>query len=285
MSRGMRLYYYSILGAMGGLIGWQVSNVLGLSFTGNVYLSEVVVGALIGLSIGMLIGLSEGFFNKDVLVALKSGLISGLLGLLGGGIGLPAAEALFQFLGGESFSRFLGWGIFGMLIGAALGFSTKSHIWKPALGGLIGGLLGGILLDSSRYWLSDPLSGKALGLSMMGASVGIFIALIVMLLSRAWIEVVSGKLKGSEFILDKFIKKNGPSAYFGSDSLKADIVFPDPDVSPQHAMLKGNDTHFTLKDMSLQGTFINNRRIELSQLSNRQKVKMGNTEFVYHERS
>ena len=50
MSRRMRSYYYALLGALGGLIGWQVSDLLGLSFASNLYLSEAVVGALVGLS-------------------------------------------------------------------------------------------------------------------------------------------------------------------------------------------------------------------------------------------
>ncbi len=51
MSRHMRTYYYAILGALGGLIGWQLSDYLGLSFVSNLYMSEVVVGALVGLII------------------------------------------------------------------------------------------------------------------------------------------------------------------------------------------------------------------------------------------
>ena len=42
----------SSLRGIGGLIGWQVSDMLGLSFASNLYLSEALVGALIGLSIG-----------------------------------------------------------------------------------------------------------------------------------------------------------------------------------------------------------------------------------------
>ena len=60
MSRLMRLYYYGVFGAIGGLISWQVSNLLGLSFTKNIYISELVVGALIGVSVGLLIGIAEG---------------------------------------------------------------------------------------------------------------------------------------------------------------------------------------------------------------------------------
>jgi len=280
----MRLYYYGVLGAIGGVIGWHFSNMLGLSFTKSVYLSEVVVGALIGLCIGVSIGLGEGILTRNIFHALKASLLSGGLGLIGGAVGLPIAEFLFQILGGQSFSRAFGWAIFGLMIGLAAGSNSGSQIWKGAIGGLIGGILGSILLDSARNWLQDPLMGKAAGLLLLGTSVGVFIAMIVFLLSKAWLEVETGKLKGTEFILDKFIKTNGPSAFIGSDALKSDIVLPDPDIDPQHAMIKGADTHLNLKDMSMSGTFINNRKIEQTSLKNNQKIRMGNTQLIYHEK-
>ncbi len=284
MTRMTRLYYYAILGAIGGLIGWQVSNIIGLSFMETVYMSEVVVGGLVGLSIGVLLGLADAFYSRNILTMLRGMLVNGVLGLLGGAAGLPLAEWLFQTLGGEVWSRALGWGVFGLLVGAAVGITGGSQVWKPAIGGALGGLLGGAALEGARLYIADTLAGKAVGLSFLGAAIGMFIALIVLLLSRAWLEVTSGKLQGNEFILDKFLKANGPSAYIGSSALKADIVLPDPDVAPQHAMIKGVDTHFNLKDMSLDGTFINNRKIEQTSLKNRQVIKVGNTEMVYHER-
>ena len=284
MSRIMRLYYYAVLGAMGGLIGWQASNAIGLSFWSNLYLSEIVVGGLIGMSIGALIGLSEGLNSRNFLQILKSTLFSGGLGLIGGAIGLPIAEGLFLFLGGGVLGRAIGWAVFGLLIGAAFAITSGNEAWKPALGGAIGGLLGGIVLESVRALFTDPLVGKAIGLTALGSSIGIFIALIVLLLSKAWFEVTSGKMQGSEFILDKFIKSNGPSAFIGSSPLKSDIVLPDPDIDPQHALLKGEDSHFNLKDLSLSGTFINGKKIEIAQLRKNQTVKIGNTELVYHER-
>lgn len=284
MSRVMRFYYYGVLGAIGGVIGWQISNLIGLSFTPIVYLSELVVGALIGLSIGVFIGLGEGVLTLNPWQTLRSCLISGLLGVAGGAIGLPIAEGLFQLLGGGALSRSLGWGLFGLLIGVASGLTGGSQVWKGALGGVIGGTIGGILLEAARRATQNTLWGKAAGLLLLGAATGVFIALITFLLSRAWLEVKTGKLKGTEFILDKFMKQDGPSAFLGSDALKADIVLPDPDIAPQHAMLKGAGTHFNLKDLSLNGTFVNNRRIEQSILKNNQVIKLGNTELVYHEK-
>jgi len=284
MSRLMRVYYYAVLGAIGGLIGWQFSNLIGLSFTENLLLNEVLVGALIGLCIGVLIGLAEGILTRNPIQAVKACLISGGLGTLGGAVGLPVAEGMFQMLGGEIIGRAIGWGIFGLFLGLAAGITGGGQMWKGALGGLLGGLLGGALLETSSRLLEDPLMGKAAGLVLLGASMGAFIALIVFLLSRAWLEVKSGKLKGTEFILDKFMKTNGPSAFIGSSALKSDIVLPDPDIAPQHALLKGADSYINLKDMSREGTFINNRQIEQTKLKNRSTIKMGNTELVYHEK-
>jgi len=284
MNRNMRTYFYAVLGAIGGLIGWQISGLLGLSFVTNLYLSELIVGALVGLSIGVLIGITEGLMTLNWVQAGRAGLFSGLLGLIAGGIGLPLSEFLFQFVGAGTFGRALGWGVFGMLLGLAEGIVGKSQAWKGMLGGLIGGLFGGILLESVQNYLQNPLTGKAAGLVLLGASVGAFISLIVVLLSRAWLEVKSGKLKGTEFMLDKFMAKGFPSIAIGSSPLKSEIVLPDPDIAPQHAMLSGDGTHFALKDMSMAGTYIDNRKVELVQLANGQKIRMGNTELVYHEK-
>ncbi len=284
MTRLMRLYYYGVLGAIGGIISWQLSNLIGLSFFNNVYLSEIAVGAMIGFCIGLFIGLAEGISTRNPVVAIRAGLISGGLGMIGGAIGLPLAEFLFQLAGGEAWARSIGWGFFGMLIGLACSATAGSQVWKGAVGGILGGILGGLLLESARNWLSDPLLGKAAGLLLLGASVGVFIALIVFLLSKAWLQVASGKLKGTEFILDKFLRAEGPAAFIGSDALKADIVLPDPDVAPQHAMLKGAGTHISIKDMSREGTFVNNQKVEHGTLRNKQTIRVGNTQLVYFEK-
>jgi hypothetical protein len=284
MKRQMRTYYYAIFGAIGGLAGWQVSNLLGLSFIRSIYLSEAIVGALVGLGIGLLIGVVEGVLTRNFVQVLKSGGFNCLLGAAAGAIGLPLSEFLFQSVGAGLVGRLLGWGIFGLLLGLAQGVTGKSQAWKGALGGLLGGGFGGLLLESAQSLLEDQQLGKMAGLVLLGASTGAFISLIVTLLSRAWIEVTTGKLKGSEFILDKFLAKGHPAIAIGSSALKSEIVFPDPDIAPQHALLTGDGAHFTIKDISLSGTFINKRRIEQAELANRQTIRMGNTEMVYYEK-
>ncbi len=284
MNKIIRTYFYMIVGAISGLIGWQASNLIGLSLTDNVYLNEIPVGAMIGLVFGSLLGALEGLLTRNWVKILKGMLPGAILGLVAGAAALPFSEWLFQSVGAGLPGRALGWGFFGLIIGMVAGLTGGGQLWKAALGGLIGGVVGGILMETFAANLSDLLLGKALGMLVLGASIGIFTSLIVVLLARAWLEVKSGKLKGTEFILDKFIKARGPSIFIGSDALKAEIVLPDPDIAPQHAMLTGDGQAFEIKDMSMSGTFINNKRIERAGLNDRQTIKMGNTEMVYHEK-
>src|SRR5512139_3485936 len=148
MNRSMRTYFYAVLGGIGGLLGWQISGLLGLSFITNLYISEMFVGALVGMSIGLLIGITEGLMTRNPVHAGRAGLTGAILGMIAGGIGLPLSEALFQLVGAGIFGRALGWGIFGMLLGLAEGIVGQTQVWKGMLGGAIGGVVGGILLEA-----------------------------------------------------------------------------------------------------------------------------------------
>lgn len=285
MNRAMRLYYFAIFGAIGGLFAWKLSDLIGLSFTPYLLLNEIIVGGMIGLVIGLFVGLAEGIARQNAWKALQSAGLGCLLGLAGGAIGLPVAELFsIQIFGGQVWSRALGWAIFGLSIGAASGLRSGAQIWKSALGGFLGGGLGGVLLEWIRVRVHNQTLGKALGMLTLGLMTGFFIALIVWVLSRVWLTVKSGKLKGTDFMLDKFLRKGFPSIIIGSSALKAEIVLPDPDIAPQHAMLTGTGDRFKLRDISTLGTFINGKKIEESTLRNRQVIKLGNTELEYHEK-
>ena len=102
MNRRMRTYYYAVFGAIGGLIGWQVSNLLGLSFITNMYLSEADRWCAGGIEHRPVDRDRRRSADPNLVQAGKSGLFSGLLGLVAGAIGLPLSEWLFQTVGAGS---------------------------------------------------------------------------------------------------------------------------------------------------------------------------------------
>ncbi len=58
----------------------------------------------------------------------------------------------------------------------------------------------------------------------------------------------------------------------------------DPDIAQQHAILKGEGTYFTLKDISMSGTYLDGKKIEVSRLHAGARIRMGKSEMVYHEK-
>jgi FHA domain len=282
LTKPLRVYYLAVFGAIAGLIGWQASNLMGLSFAGSLYLSDAIVGGLIGACLGLFIGAAEGLISMNLVGALRTGVASALIGLIAGGAALPACEWLFGLLGAAPLARVVGWMVLGGVLGLAQGVIGGTQIWKGILGGLLGGGAGGLLL--AARWGGGLLVEKGVGMVLLGLSLGAFIGLIIVLLSSAWLEVTSGKLKGTTFILDKFLRQVGPSVMLGSSALKSDLVLPDPDVAPQHLMLTGGGGFMLVRDLSLSGTFINGRRIQEARLSNGQELKVGNTSLVFHAR-
>ena len=161
MNKIIRTYFYMIVGAISGLIGWQASNLIGLSTTKNVYLSEIPVGAIIGLTFGILLGALEGLLTRNWVKVLKGMLPGALLGLVAGAVALPLSEGIFQIAGAGLLGRALGWGFFGLVIGLASGMTGGTQLWKAMLGGLIGGVIGGALMEISGSEPFEPAVGKS----------------------------------------------------------------------------------------------------------------------------
>lgn len=280
----MRLYYYAVLGAMGGLIGGRLFDAIAFDPAMDVYRRDVVRGALLGMCIGFMIGMAEFILSRSVLRGLRSAVFGGIGGIAAGALGLPIAEFILGITGGGLIGRALGWAAFGGLVGIANSISVRSQMWKGIIGGLIGGFVSGALLETAYGLFNTLLIGKFVGLMLLGAAIGIFTALIVVTLSRVWLEVKSGKLKGTEFILDKFVSAGAPPAVIGGNVLKSDIALPDPMLSPQHARLNGTGTSMTLEDVSIDGTFVNGKKVQTYKLANNDLIRMGKTELVYHEK-
>ena len=73
MTKGLRIYYYALFGAIGGVVAWQLSNWLGLSISSNFYLSTARLGAVLGFCFGFPIGSVEGFIARSPIKLLTGG--------------------------------------------------------------------------------------------------------------------------------------------------------------------------------------------------------------------
>ena len=225
------------------------------------------------------------------------------MGFIGGGLGLVFGELIYQPLAGCLFVvRSLGWGVFGAALGLAQGFTRRS--WKGArnatLGGVIGGLLGGVVFDLLLFvtklmldvaqqrgvisagvfgfvaWASGAAS-RAAALTLIGASVGLWIVLLAKALADGSLKIISGRFEGLEFLLDKVTMTVGALG-------NADIAIPgDPQVMPSHAVIRRVNGQHQIESHSPL-LLVNKRRVDRCSLATGDVLQVGNTSLLYRRR-
>jgi len=228
--------------------------------------------------IGLLIGLAAGGVS-----ILLGGLAYGLIGMLGVGQGGVGAFLI------QMFRRGLAWTLAGMGMGLGQGIALKSRklAFNGFLGGIVGGLVGGLLFDPIGVVFTKPelmqgaMLSRAVGLTIIGAVVGLMMGLTDLLTRDAWLKVVSGPLRGKEFSFNRTPIRLGSSP-------KCEIyLFKDAKIDPVHAVIdKLRDTYEITDESSTgAGVLINgNRVVKRRRLVDGDQIQIGDSEFRYSTR-
>jgi hypothetical protein len=247
-----QIYFNAVLGGIGGLLGWLIvallDTVVGLQRL-NIFVQDALRGPLFGICIGFAIGSTEGIIaSRSLWRAFRGGGYGAALGALGGLIGLPLGEAIFNMAGGGVWPRAIGWAVFGAFIGTSDGFAQKmpAKIRYGVLGGLLGGLIGGSTFDGLvQLGAGRPAItawSSAIGLIILGACIGALVGLVESLLRTAYVFFLTGRLEGQTRTLDS----SRPHT-LGSD-VSCTIVIPDdPTVAGVHAEICFANEQFTIR--------------------------------------
>ncbi|HIE28884.1 TPA: FHA domain-containing protein [Candidatus Poribacteria bacterium] len=288
MSLKLRIYYNAIFGAIGGLIGWFIiESFLSLGNI-NIFLSDAIWGGVMGFFIGALIGAVDGSLNKNLYRTFVGCPSGALIGAVGGMVGLTIGEGLFLLGGGGTVGRSFGWAIFGLLIGISEGLVNRSprKVSYGTIGGAIGGLIGGSVFDAlsrafahqSQNLINQTLS-RAVGLIVLGASIGAFIGLVEDILKSAWLKVISsGRHEGKEFNITKKITVIGAAE-------RCDIpLFGDAQIAQRHAQIRQDKNKFWLEEISNQNnSFVNQQLITVPKLLNHgDTIQLGQTKLLFN---
>lgn len=313
MKEKIRIYYYFVIGAVGGLTGWVLGALLLRAFVDAQAADkpsaaqQAFYGAILGSLIGLSVAAYDGIASRSFPRFIKFGGIGLGLGIVAGAIALPLAQALYGWLlgadgaSGAAQSILVGtfcWILFGGLIGFGEGISKGTQSWKGFLGGTIGGFVGGIIYEINRV-SSDANTASfrrqlflALSLSLLGAAISAAIAFVTAALKQAWIEVINGKFAGRTFDVTKYVDpKLGRyrSGIIGSDQWASHVYLPgDIEVLTHHAELNyanGAPTLTVRPDAIKRGsTFVNGRKVSSCPLANGDKLQVGSTHLVFHQK-
>lgn len=299
------IYYCALFGAWAALLGWLLGRWLSPPSSWPI-LEASVKGLFLGLAVALAIGLVDALWVLTLRQADQIVLRAGtavLVGCLGGCFGGLLGQAFFGWTEWALF-LVLGWTLTGVLIGLSIGVfeavvvvlrrqdsgSARRKLLNGVLGGGVGGLLGGILSASLRgLWKllfaekpQDSLwSPSAIGFVVLGACIGLMIALAQVVLREAWIRIEAGFRSGREMLLSK-------SETFIGRAEGNDIgLFGDPGVAPRHASILLQQGRYLLVDAgSSGGTYLNDNRItQPTPLHSGDLIRLGRSILRFGERA
>ncbi len=267
--------------------------------------AALLLFAVVGGMIGLAIGATDGLVCRLLRRALLAGSIGLLVGFIGGFISGRVADLVYvplnqlamqQAEGINDLSPFgfavqmtgrgIGWMLAGMTMGLGQGIALRSKrlVIYGLLGGLVGGLVGGLLFDPVDLLLlgGDRVSAhwsRLIGITVVGMSVGAMIGIVELLARDAWLRMAEGPLAGKEFLLFKDTMQVGSSP-------RSDIyLFNDPEVAGNHATIRTVGDHYEIENKSQEfPAQVNGRRFQHTRLRHGDRITMGKTVFVYHQR-
>jgi hypothetical protein len=286
-----RLYLHTLIGAIGGWIGWMLFGELcspSWSWQTLALTSGLIIGACIGLGLAAI----EALVDQSLIRFLRYGAVGIVLGGLGGAAGCYLGEwvnySIVASAGakgtlatlGAILARVLGWALFGCAVGMCEGvalFSRRKIAYGAiggGLGGALGGLLFGILLTVIQPGETSYLWGQALGLAILGALIGLLRALVEQVFKPAAIRVVQGWHEGREYPLVK------DRTVLGRDEAVDILLLRDMAVVKRHALLRREGGKYLLQRLegSPQDTRVNEQVVQDQlEVQNGDRIQLGAT--------
>jgi hypothetical protein len=192
-------------------------------------------------------------------------------------------ELVIGYFQGGLIGRASSWAVLGLGIGLGQGIADRSlqRLFYGLIGGVVGGFVGGLCFEALRVALGNRFGlGQAVGIVILGAGLGLFLALVEQALRRAWIQVASGRQEGRIYLLARSVCRMGLDE-------RADVgVFGDSAVERSHAEIVRRGEGYVLRDLSRSGaTRVNGRNAPgETRLSDGDRIELGKTSMIFRRR-
>ena len=300
-----RSYHYGLLGAVCGLLGWYLfSSVYQLSpaLRKDSWVAVVCIrGAIFGGLMGFACSAYDGIRSFSGYLLLRKAAKGVPLGLIAGVPGFLLAEQLYRSTDVSASLRFalaiFCWASLAAVIALVESLNSGVEHWKAITGAIVGGTIGGSVYEyfgrpqSVAANSTVEQTWQAITFTILGTCIAAGISVISTILSDAWLEVVSGKLKGEKRSLSKFVDPvtgSKMAGILGSSPQNAHIYLPgDPDIASAHATVsfKNGAPTITILDEALQRRLpstLNGRPVREFPLAPGDRIRLGNTDMVFH---
>jgi hypothetical protein len=249
----------------------------------SVYVRDAFAGLLIGGSLGVFLNAYSPLRDGAWIKLARAVAWGAPAAALGGALGLVAGELVIGLLRGGLWGRALSWSVLGLGIGLGQGLADRSRarLLYGLIGGGLGGFAGGFLFELLRGAMADRLDlSQALGIVILGAGLGLCLALVEQVLRRAWVQVLNGRQEGRIYLLAH------RKCRLGLDEHVEIGIFGDPAVARSHAEIESTPRGYVLHHLaSKASTRVNGTTVkDLHPLRDADRIELGHTLLVFRQR-
>ncbi|HEX8202784.1 MAG TPA: FHA domain-containing protein [Isosphaeraceae bacterium] len=274
-------YDLALAGALGAVFGLYLY--VELVHSGNIWVRDALAGAAIGGTIGFFLNAAGPLRDGAWLKLARAGTWGALAGAAGGAGGLVLGETILGGFQGGAIGRAVSWAVLGLGIGLSQGLADRSlqRLVYGLIGGGAGGLVGGYLFERLRDGLGNRYDlSQGLGMVVLGAGLGLFLALVEQVLRRAWVQVLRGRQEGRAYLLA------GRLSRLGLDEHVEVGLFGDPHVARRHAAIEASGSGYLLRNHDPKGrTKLNGTPVaEPQPLHDGDRIELGQTLLVFRQR-
>ena len=276
-----QVYELTLAGAAGGVFGLYLY--VELVQTADIWVRDALAGAILGGSLGYFLNAAAPLTEGAWLKLARASCWGAIAGAAGGAAGLLLGEWVLGGFQGGLIGRACSWAVLGLGIGLSQGLASWSltRLRFGLIGGVLGGFVGGLLFEALRDGLGNRYDlSQGLGIVVLGAGLGLFLAMVEQILRRAWVQVVQGRQEGRAYLL-------GTSrARLGLDEHAEVGLFGDPAVARQHAEIQAKGGTFTLVNLDPSGrTSVNGQVVSApTVLKDGDRIVLGKTGLIFRQR-
>ena len=284
-------YDLALAGAIGGVLGLYLYTELAGTTTELAqadrlwWARDLLAGVAIGGAVGYCLNVIGPLRDGAVLKLVHASAWGAFAGAVGGAVGLIVGEAVLGGLKGGLAGRALSWAVLGVGIGVSQGIAERSRqrLVFGVLGGGLGGLGGGFLFEWFRAGFRtgyDPRVAQGWGIVILGAGLGLGLALVEQALRRAWVQVLQGRQEGRTYLL------GAGRSRIGLDEHAEVGLFGDREVARQHAAIEATGSGYVLHNFDGKGrTKVNGQPVAgPHRLRDGDRIELGRTLLVFRQR-
>ncbi len=280
-----------MLGLSAALCAWGSLEMLLLAWNipGGYLVLFLSEGCLLGLFFGFSFGTAEGILLSDRKRSLKGGTEGAVTGAAAGIIVVLIVQGLVSaFISTGLFSlktvenlilpicRAVGWMILGAAVGSIEGIRSRScnRIWTGVAGGLSGGFAGGAVLEFITTFWNSGFAARGTGFLIMGGSIGLFYTLFESIRSFGMIKVLTGPMRGKEYVIS--MRKT----VIGSSPRSAMDLSDYRDLMERHALFISDKNEVVIE--KLEGDIIvNDEKTEKKRLQYEDVIQTGSVKLLF----